>query len=134
MFIHVRRESGLAHRSFVLRPWQVQVLRVLASKWALAIGLAGVASWAYFAVQAARVPFLQRRITQMEQDALRLNTLERTLAELQARYRQVQGMLSARGAAGARVARPTTEARGVKGGRDPVAPSATDSTSRKKPE
>lgn len=111
MFIHVRRESGLAHRNFVLHPWQVQVLRLLSSRWTIAVLAFGVASWGYFAIQASRVPFLTHRISVMEQDAKRLDTLERTLAQLQSRYEQVQRMLSAPGG-GARGAAPRTDAGG----------------------
>ncbi|RFC45565.1 MAG: hypothetical protein DUW69_001821 [Verrucomicrobia bacterium] len=94
MLIHVQRESGLAHHTMTLRPWQVQILRVVASKWFVAILAVGVLSWGYFAVQAARLPFLHHRVTVLEQDALRLDTLQRRLKELQVRYDQVQKMLS----------------------------------------
>lgn len=94
MLIHVQRESGLAHHTMTLRPWQVQILRVVASKWFVAILIIGLLSWGYFAVQAARLPFLQHRVTVLEQDALRLDTLQLRLKELQVRYDQVQKMLS----------------------------------------
>ena len=95
MFIHVQRESGLAHRTLVLRPWQVQALRLIASKWFAVVLTATILSWAYFAVQTARVPFLTRRITHLEQDAAKIDTLQVTLEQLQRRYDQVQQMLSA---------------------------------------
>ena len=95
MYVHVQRENGLAHHTMVLRPWQVQALRVLTSKWFLiALGV-GLASWAYFGVQAARVPLLQWRVNHLEQDALRIDSLQKTLTQLQSRYEQVQRMLSA---------------------------------------
>jgi len=95
MYVHVQRENGLAHHTMVLRPWQVQALRVLTSKWFLiAVGV-GFASWGYFAVQAARVPLLNWRINHLEQDALRIDSLQKTLTQLQSRYEQVQRMLSA---------------------------------------
>lgn len=94
MLIHVQRESGLAHRTLVLRPWQVQVLRVLASRSFLVVLTIGLLSWGYFAVQAARVPLLTRRITHLEQDGQRLDTLQRTLSDLQDRYAQVQRLLT----------------------------------------
>ena len=95
MYVHVQRENGLAHHTMVLRPWQVQALRVLTSKWFLiALGV-GLASWGYFAVQAARVPLLTWRITHLEQDAQRIDSLQKTLTQLQSRYEQVQRMLSA---------------------------------------
>ncbi|MEI6814580.1 MAG: hypothetical protein WCL36_10420 [bacterium] len=95
MLIHVQRENGLAHRTLVLLPWQVQALRVLTSKLFLAILSIGLLSWGYFAVQSARVPLLNQRIAHLEQDAQRLDTLQRTLAELQDRYGQVQRLLTA---------------------------------------
>jgi hypothetical protein len=94
MLIHVQRESGLAHHTMTLRPWQVQILRVVASKWFVAILAVGLLSWGYFAVQTARLPFVQQRVTVLEQDALRLDTLQQRLKELQVRYDQVQKMLS----------------------------------------
>lgn len=95
MFIHVQRESGLAHRTLVLRPWQVQALRLVISRWFAIALTATIASWAYFAVQTARVPFLTKRITHLEQDATKIDTLQATLEQLQRRYDQVQQMLSA---------------------------------------
>ena len=95
MVIHVHRESGLAHRTMMLHPWQVQALRLLTSRWFLAaLGIA-LLSWGYFALQAARVPFLTQRLVHMEEDARRLDTLQARLTQLQARYEQVQRMLSA---------------------------------------
>ena len=95
MYVHVQRENGLAHHTMVLRPWQVQALRVLTSKWFLiALGV-GLVSWGYFAVQAARVPLLTWRITHLEQDAQRIDSLQKTLTQLQSRYEQVHRMLSA---------------------------------------
>lgn len=95
MFIHVQRATGLAHRTMVLRPWQVQALRLVASKWFAAVLTVAVLSWTYFAFQTARVPFLTRRIAHLEQDAAKIDTLQATLEQLQRRYTQVQQMLSA---------------------------------------
>lgn len=95
MYVHVQRENGLAHHTMVLRPWQVQALRVLTSRWFLVALVAAVASWGYFAVQTARVPFMQWRINSLEQDKQRIDSLQKTLTQLQSRYEQVQRMLSA---------------------------------------
>ena len=95
MYVHVQRENGLAHHTMVLRPWQVQALRVLTSRWFLMALAAGLVSWGYFAMEAARVPLLTWRITHLEQDAQRIDSLQRTLTQLQAQYEQVQRMLSA---------------------------------------
>jgi hypothetical protein len=94
MLIHVHRESGLAHRTMTLEPWQVQALRLLTSRWFLIALTIGLLSWGYFALQATRVPFLKQRITHLEEDALRMDTLQARLGQLQARYDQVQRMLS----------------------------------------
>jgi hypothetical protein len=95
MHIHVHRENGLAHGSLVLKPWQVQALRMVASRWfVIGLTIAGV-SWAYFAFQTARVPFLMRRIAHLEQDSAKIDTLQATLSQVQKRYDQVQQMLSA---------------------------------------
>lgn len=95
MVIHVHRESGLAHRTMTLRAWQVQALRLLTSRWFLFTLAVSLLSWGYFAVQAARVPFLRQRISRLEDDARRVDTLQSRLTQLQARYEQVQRMLSA---------------------------------------
>lgn len=95
MLIHVHRESGLAHRTLSLSPWQVQVVRAVATKWFAVLVIAGLASWVFFAVQAATIPLLTRRLVRMEVDARRLDTLQQALARLQQRYDQVQHMLSA---------------------------------------
>jgi murein DD-endopeptidase MepM/ murein hydrolase activator NlpD len=95
MIIQVQREAGLANRTIILSNQQVRLLRLFTSRAGLAIGAMVVASWVFFAVQAARVPLLTRRITTMERDALRLDTLTTTLGQLQARYEQVSSMLGA---------------------------------------
>ena len=95
MFIHVQRASGLAHRTLVLRPWQVQALRLVASRWFVVVLTLAVLSWGYFAFQTARVPFLTRRISHLERDGAKLDTLQATLEQVQKRYDQVQQMLSA---------------------------------------
>jgi hypothetical protein len=95
MIVHVQREAGLAHRTFVLRPWQVRVFHAASLRGVRVLAVAVALSWGYFAFEAARVPVLTTRIEKMERDALRLDTLELTLKELQARYAQVQEMLRA---------------------------------------
>lgn len=101
MIVHVQRESGLAHRTFVLSEWQVRALRIARHRGIrIAVGVV-LLSWGYLAIEAARVPLLTTRIARMEQDALRLDTLQQALTELQARYEQVQTMLSRPATAGA---------------------------------
>jgi hypothetical protein len=95
MIVHVQRENGLAHRTFVLRPWQVRLFRATMHRGVRLLAAVVLLSWGYFAVEAARVPLLTIQVQRMERDALRLDTLELTLKQLQARYEQVQAMLSA---------------------------------------
>lgn len=95
MIIHAQRENGFAHRTITLRPWQVQVVRLFASRWMVLALAAGLISWGYFAVQAARVPILVFELRRMKQDAARLDSLQQTVLLLQGRYDQVQRMLAA---------------------------------------
>ena len=138
MFIHVQRESGLAHRTLVLRPWQVQALRLVVSRWFAIVVGASVLSWAYFAVQTARVPLLTNRIAHLEQDAAKIDTLQATLEQLQRRYTQVQQMLSAsaRNAPAASAAAPTASAASpasIAPKEATAAPAATTETRETKP-
>ena len=94
MIIHVQRERGLANRTIVLSLRQVHLLR----RGAYVLGglLAVVLlSWFYLAVQAARVPFLERQIQSMEHDVNRLDTLRLALNGLESRFQQVQTMFGA---------------------------------------
>ena len=94
MIVHVQRETGLAHRTFVFRPWQVQFARTITHRSTWLVAVVAILSWALLAVQAIRVPLLNTRIAKMEREALRVDTLQQTLKALQARYEQVQSMLS----------------------------------------
>ena len=95
LYVHLHRESGLAHRHYVLRPWQVRTLALLTSRLMLVVYVVALVTWGWMASQAARVPLLRQRIVHLESDAQRLDTLSATLTQLQARYEQVQRMLSA---------------------------------------
>lgn len=96
MVIHVARESGLQSRTFVLTQGQVRLLRFLfRSKASRVAGIVGAVLLVLVVIQAARVPVLNYKISHMQHDAARLDTLERSLAELQKRYDQVQKMLGA---------------------------------------
>ena len=106
MIIQVQRESGLANRTIVLTTGQVKLLRWLFSRRGIAVAALLAASWVFFAVQAARVPFLTSRIDRMHYESTRMDTLQIALEQLQARYAQVQTMLSSPGAG----ARLTSEA------------------------
>lgn len=95
LYVHLHRESGLAHRHYVLRPWKVRFLAIVTSRPMLLMYFLGAITWGWMAAQAARVPLLQQEIERLTHDAGRLDTLSATLAELQMRYDQVQRMLSA---------------------------------------
>jgi hypothetical protein len=94
MIIHLQRERGLQHRTIVLSTQQLKWLRVGVLLLALVITI-GAASWIYLATQAARVPFLTRRVTHLQHDARRVDTLQLKLTELERRYEQVEQMLGA---------------------------------------
>jgi hypothetical protein len=55
--------------------------------------LIGAVSWFFLAAQAARVPYLTRRVDQLQHDVSRLDTLQHSLNELAARFQQVQHMM-----------------------------------------
>jgi hypothetical protein len=94
LYVHLHRESGLAHRHYVLRKWQVRALAIFTARPMLVVYALALITWGWMAGQAARVPLLQQEVVRLEHDAQRLDTLTATLAELQARYDQVQRMLS----------------------------------------
>jgi hypothetical protein len=93
MIIQVQRESGLQSRTIVLSARQIRILRFIMSRSGklFAAGVAAVAALLIF--EAARVPALTGRISRMEHTTQRLDTLERSLSELQKRYDQVRTML-----------------------------------------
>jgi murein DD-endopeptidase MepM/ murein hydrolase activator NlpD len=92
MIIQVQRESGLANRTIVLTMRQVKFLRIGLYVAAIVIGL-GALSWFFLAAQAARVPFLSRKVVTLQHDARRLDTLQLALTEMERRYQQVQQMM-----------------------------------------
>jgi hypothetical protein len=95
LYVHLQRESGLAHRHYVVRPWQVRLLSLLTARPMLLVYGVAILTWGWMAGQAARVPLLRQEITRLQIDSQRLDTLSATLTQLQARYDQVQRMLSA---------------------------------------
>lgn len=95
LYVHMHREIGLAHRHYVLKSWQVRLLAFGVSRPMLVLYLIALVTWGWMASQAARVPALRSRIATLTKDAERLDTLTATLADMQARYNQVQQMLGA---------------------------------------
>jgi murein DD-endopeptidase MepM/ murein hydrolase activator NlpD len=109
MIIQVQRESGLANRTIVLSPRQVKLMRWLFSRRGAVAATLMLLSWLFFAVQAARVPFLTGRLDEMRYESTRIDTLQFALDELTKRYAQVQTMLSVPGDAPAASRAPATE-------------------------
>src|SRR6185312_15863219 len=92
MIIHVQRESGLANRTLIFSQRQVRLFRLGAIVLGSLIAF-GAVSWFFLAAQAARVPYLTRRVNQLQHDVSRLDTLQHSLNELAARFQQVQHMM-----------------------------------------
>lgn len=92
MIIHVQRESGLANRTLIFTQRQVRLFRIGAIVLGSLIAF-GAVSWFFLAAQAARVPYLTRRVNQLQQDVSRVDTLQHSLNELAARFQQVQHMM-----------------------------------------
>ena len=93
MIIQVQRESGLQSRTIVLSARQIRILRFIMSRSGKLIAAGVAAIIALLIVEAARVPALTGRISRMEHTTQRLDTLERSLSELQKRYDQVRTMM-----------------------------------------
>jgi murein DD-endopeptidase MepM/ murein hydrolase activator NlpD len=92
MIIHVQRESGLANRTLIFTQRQVRLFRI----GAIVLGsliVFGAVSWFFLAAQAARVPYLTRRVDQLQHDVSRVDSLQRSLNALAARFQQVQHMM-----------------------------------------
>ncbi len=92
MIIHVQRESGLANRTLIFTQRQVRLFRIGAIVLGSLICI-GAVSWFFLASQAARVPYLTRRVDQLQHNVSRVDTLQRSLNELAARFQQVQHMM-----------------------------------------
>lgn len=95
MIIQVQREGGLQSRTIVLTPRQVRLLRFATARTGRTIAAVALAVIVLLVVEAARVPMLTRQLAALEHTATRLDTLQRSLAELQRRYDQVQRMFGA---------------------------------------
>jgi len=144
LYVHMHRELGLAHRQYVLKPWQVRLAAIFFSRPMVLLYVAGAVMWLWMAAQAVRIPMLEHRIGTLTRDAERLDTLTATLSELQARYDQVQRMLSTnrtntRPAAARQEPRPDTIKRAAvdttkKPALDTTKRPATDTTKRPAPD
>jgi hypothetical protein len=95
LYVHMHRESGLAHRHYVMKPRTVRVLSIVTSRPMLLLYFIALITWGWMAGQAMQVPMLRSEVSRLTADAQRLDTLTATLTELQSRYDQVQRLLSA---------------------------------------
>jgi hypothetical protein len=93
MIIQVQRESGLQSRTIVLSARQIRILRFIMSRSGKLVAAGAAVIAVLLVAEAARVPALTGRISHMEHTAQRLDTLERSLSELQRRYDQVRTMM-----------------------------------------
>lgn len=110
MIIHVQRESGLANRTIIFTQRQVRIFRIGAIVLAALIAF-GAVSWVFLAAQAARVPLLTRRVATLQHDVARVDTLQRSLNELAARFQQVQHMMGSSVAPAAAISSPSASAK-----------------------
>ena len=124
MIIHVQRESGLANRTLIFTQRQVRLFRIGAIVLGSLIAF-GAVSWFFLAAQAARVPYLTRRVDQLQHDVSRLDTLQHSLNELAARFQQVQHMMgSASISSAASPADSLSKTKGLAAGAVAIAPAA----------
>ena len=79
------------------RKYEISYRRLRAAAIAAAVVLALLflmaASWVWVAAQAARVPVLQREVTQLQAERQERERLARQLARMQATYEQIRVML-----------------------------------------
>jgi murein DD-endopeptidase MepM/ murein hydrolase activator NlpD len=93
MIIQVQREGGLANRTIVLSQRKVVLLRLLTSRKGFFLIALILGSWIYFAVQSVRVPMLVAENKVLQNDVVRVDSLQATLIQLHRNYQQLQVML-----------------------------------------
>jgi murein DD-endopeptidase MepM/ murein hydrolase activator NlpD len=91
-FIVVPHDRGLETRSFEVSYRRLRTAAISAAVGAVVV-VVMAASWLYLAGQAARVPSLQRQVTELEADRQRLDHLQRLLARMEEEQRRVRVML-----------------------------------------
>lgn len=99
LHVHLHRDHGLAHRHLVLSSWQIRALRILTSRPVLALLTVWLLSMGWISGRAARVPLLTQEVTTLTKDLERVDSLTKTLEQLQANYERLQAMLGAGAAA-----------------------------------
>lgn len=95
MIIHVQRQSGFASRTIVLSERKVRLLRHLLSRKTVVFLALAIASWTVLAIQAARVPALVRRVSDLQRTAGRIDSLTTALDRAHASYERLERMLGA---------------------------------------
>jgi hypothetical protein len=101
LHVHLHRDHGLAHRHLVLSSRQIRALHILFSRPVVLLLTALLFSLVWLFGQAARVPFLKREVATLTQDLERVDSLTKTLEQLQVNYQRLQTMLGAGAAASA---------------------------------
>jgi hypothetical protein len=101
MIIQVQRENGLANRTIVLTQRQVKVLKSLATRKWLVVGVLFLATWAWLVVDRTQ-EVIARRGNNAVAERARVDSLARQLGELQQRYDQMTRMLGATSTPGTR--------------------------------
>ncbi|MEY4609205.1 MAG: hypothetical protein RL625_1422 [Gemmatimonadota bacterium] len=109
LHVHLHRDHGLAHRHLVLSSGQIRALRILFSRPVLFLLTVLILSMGWISAQAARVPMLKQEVVALTNDLARVDSLTKTLEQLQANYQRLQAMLGA-GTAGATAAPGTSPA------------------------
>lgn len=95
LHVHLHRDHGLAHRHLVLSSGQLRALRLLTSRPALALLTLWLFSMGWISGQAARVPLLKREVATLTTEMARVDSLTKTLEQLQINYQRLQAMLGA---------------------------------------
>ena len=95
MIIQVQREHGLANRTLVLTPRQMKLLRWMTSRRMMVVGALVAVSWLWLVADQAQTVIERRTAPSAALERARLDSLERSLGELQRRYEQVSRMLGA---------------------------------------
>ena len=93
MIIQVQREHGLANRTLVLTPMQMRLLRFLTSRRMIVMSALVAVSWLWLVADQAQTIVQRRTAPSAAAERARLDSLERSLGELQRRYEQVSRML-----------------------------------------
>jgi hypothetical protein len=101
LHVHLHRDHGLAHRHLVLSSGQIRALRILFSRPVLLLLTVLLFRMGWISGQAARVPLLKHEVATLTKDVERIDSLTKTLEQLQTNYQRLQAMLGAGAASGA---------------------------------